>query len=441
MNKKNKKILIIILLSFFVYRFYFNFISTTFQQVIMYGGMGLYMLMNYHRLLKYFSNMGKFTRIIIIALIMNITVLAATFFIPIIYQTNDFSFFTSNLRGLSYTFSYFIILDLIKTYLEPSNLRDSFMELFVYSSTVYVLFTIVTLLFPSLKSFWLSIIQESERNLYLLENNASYIARFGWAGFSSFVPTFYVSIAVLFNLYLLLKNFKSNNKLNNKYLITLFFLLLGNSFYGRIGLFNSLALIVFSLIYIIIRSNKKHYALFLIGGSSTLFLLLSIIQKFIPKMQYWYNWIMDPIINLLSTGQLNTTSTDHLSSMYFVPTLRTLLFGDGFYAGTLGNAYYMNTDVGFLRPMLFYGIIFLVIGYGISILLAFSISFNNRDNYFLSFMLIFTLFLFEAKGEINLTLLPILYTLFIAEVENRKREINLNNVGAPQKTYEYLKDK
>lgn len=429
MNKKLKTLCIILIASYFIYRFYFNFISTSVQQAIFFGLLAAYGGYNYHRIIHYFNNLGNLKVLFIIIILLHVSVLTATFFVPIIYGTYDFTYFISNLRSFSYTVSYIILIDLIKVHLQPENLTEKFMEIFIYSSSLYVVFSILTLVLPPFRSFWLSIIHESERNLHLLRNNPSYIARFGWTGFSSFVVTFFVSIAILFSLFLLIKELKNTQRINFKYLMTVFLLLIGNSFYGRVGLFNSLALLILAIFYIILKSTKKHYAVFLVGGGGVAFLLFSVIQNFVPQMQQWYNWIMDPIINLLTTGQLNTTSTDHLFSMYFLPNFRTLLFGDGFYAGTMGNSYYMSVDVGYLRPMLFYGVIFLMIGYSICVLLALALSKGNKINIFLSLMLILTLFIFEVKGEVTLTLTPVLYALFLAEAETRKSKIVRLNYG------------
>lgn len=420
MNKDFKKFIIVLIASYFIFRFYFNFVSTTFQQVLLFGFLGAYWVIYYPRLVGYIRNLGNLKLIFSVIVLMHISVLSAAFFTPLVYGTNDFSYFTSNLRSFSYTLSYVVLIDLVKVHLKPADITKSFMDIFIYSSTLYVTFSILTLVFPPLRSFWLSVIIESERNIHLLQNNPSYIARFGWTGFSSFVVTFFVSIAVVFSLFLLLRSVKNNQKIEMKYLFTLVLLLIGNSFYGRVGLFNSLALIGMSFLYILFRSKKKHYAVFLVGGSGLTFLLFSIVQNFVPQMQQWYSWIMDPIINLVTTGSLNTTSTDHLFSMYFMPNVRTFLFGDGFYRGTMGNSYYMSVDVGFLRPMLFYGVFFLIIGYSISVFLAFALCHKKKENLLLTLMLVFSLFVFEFKGEVTLTITPILYALFLAEAESRR---------------------
>jgi hypothetical protein len=42
--------------------------------------------------------------------------------------------------------------------------------------------------------------------------------------------------------------------------------------------------------------------------------------------------------------------------MYFLPELKTLLIGDGYFHNPNGPGYYMKVDAGYLRMVLFYGI-------------------------------------------------------------------------------------
>src|SRR5690606_38149554 len=54
-------------------------------------------------------------------------------------------------------------------------------------------------------------------------------------------------------------------------------------------------------------------------------------------------------------GTLTTVSTDMLSEMYFTIDWQTFIFGDGKYINPDGS-YYLYTDAGYMRNILFYGI-------------------------------------------------------------------------------------
>ena len=59
-----------------------------------------------------------------------------------------------------------------------------------------------------------------------------------------------------------------------------------------------------------------------------------------------------------SQGSLETASSNELKGMYYMPPLKTALIGDGFYVSPYDNTrYYMDTDAGYMRHILFYGIL------------------------------------------------------------------------------------
>ncbi|AXQ99037.1 hypothetical protein D0N37_15800 [Pseudoalteromonas piscicida] len=68
------------------------------------------------------------------------------------------------------------------------------------------------------------------------------------------------------------------------------------------------------------------------------------------------NWMFELFINFFESGTLKTSSSDSLKTLFFMPTEYTILFGDGLYLSDEGE-YYKQTDVGFLRLILFGGLI------------------------------------------------------------------------------------
>ena len=149
-----------------------------------------------------------------------------------------------------------------------------------------------------------------------------------------------------------------------------------------------------------------------------LFIGLTIFKEVNTAIEGWYNWAMDPIIDLFSTGKIQTSSTDSLLGMYFLPEWKTILFGDGFYMDPITGSYYMAVDVGFLRPMLFYGIFLTLIAYSIPVLLFFSLFILDKRNWILSALLILTMFVFELKGEVYMAIIPVAAMLYYSEAIN-----------------------
>lgn len=67
-------------------------------------------------------------------------------------------------------------------------------------------------------------------------------------------------------------------------------------------------------------------------------------------------YVFEAIFTFESTGSFSTTSTDKLfGDMYFQIPISTFLLGDGLYGGVNGG-YYMSTDAGYMRIILYTGI-------------------------------------------------------------------------------------
>lgn len=429
MTKKMKYYLILFLAHYLFYPFYLGFVSNALQQVIIFGCLGAYAFFNFNQIKPLFTNLGKYKTTLTYSLIIYGIVIAATLFIPVLYGTNDFSYLYVHIRYLIYLLSYIVLLAMIRTHVKTDNLKDEVMSMFTIATRNYVIFTILLITFEPLKSFWISIIHETPRRLELLEM-PSYFARIGWAGYSGFSATFFCTLAALFTIYLIVKSMQEEHKIKKTYVISLLFALIGNAFYGRSGLLSSLVLIGFGIVYIIFINKKVHYAVILLLGIVGVFFFLSILQQFNETLANWYDWMMQPILSILTTGRVQTTSTDALWTMWFIPDVPTLFFGNGFYTSPVSGSYYMGTDVGFIRPTLFFGFFFLILSYAIPIVLSLSIGLKNNVNRLFALMMIFTLFIFEVKAEVITLLIPIVIVLFLAEYSSNRCEENKYKISA-----------
>ena len=76
------------------------------------------------------------------------------------------------------------------------------------------------------------------------------------------------------------------------------------------------------------------------------------------------NWAFELFINLGESGELESSSTNQLKDMYIFPdNISTWLLGDG--KSIDGNGFYMNTDVGYIRSIFYWGIIGSIVYYSI----------------------------------------------------------------------------
>jgi len=137
-----------------------------------------------------------------------------------------------------------------------------------------------------------------------------------------------------------------------------------------------------------------------------LVILLILIYLNIDFDQPVFQWAFEPLLNFAEgRGFTSSSSVNLVQDMLFVPSLSQFLFGDGVYTDKYGG-YYMGTDSGLLRSVLFGG--FLMLSMTIFPYVAMLIySANSRHFIFgrkLSIvMMIVVAFILQVKGEIFIT--------------------------------------
>ncbi|RSO33701.1 hypothetical protein EA763_11435 [Acinetobacter lactucae] len=140
--------------------------------------------------------------------------------------------------------------------------------------------------------------------------------------------------------------------------------------------------------------------------------------NYLPFLEDVNAWISE----LYSQDDINDSGTiQQLKSMFYFPSEFTLLWGDGKYEAPNG-AYYGNTDVGYMRNILFGGVGFLLL------LLAnfFSIFSNVKFNFlilgviFISLLLHFKgVFIFNNPGFFPI-ILSIVYSIYLSNIGGKE---------------------
>lgn len=165
-------------------------------------------------------------------------------------------------------------------------------------------------------------------------------------------------------------------------------------------------LAVFILIQFFILLNKKYlytrlFPVFIVAAIVTAFGVYSIVSnQALLDNSFILRWALEPIINYVNSGDFSTNSSDTLSSFYFYPGDNTFYFGDWKYVNNDGS-YYHHVDAGYMRVMLFMGIIFSSVYYIIWINMNFSIMNNLRCRNTKAFVIFFiiTMFVLHYKGN------------------------------------------
>lgn len=210
------------------------------------------------------------------------------------------------------------------------------------------------------------------------------------------------AFSVMFMVFLSNKNTWFINNRALKFVLFIF-LLSGTFFAGRTGYVGLFVVFLFALFNRGVAFSKKKI------NSREKFVWVVLIASFfaiISTIVYLYN-TNEAIYNLLNftfqnffllleDGSMKTSSMESLDNMYFGIDLYTFLIGDGQYIAKNGG-YYMSTDVGYMRAILYMG----VIGLFLLLLMQLSImKLKKGDEVKLKRYLFLLLLLLNAKGEV-----------------------------------------
>lgn len=376
---------------FFIYTPKFN-IPSVIMSIISYGVPIVYLLFNL-KLIKRF-NQRQWMILFFASLLSLLSVV-----VPMIFDTGDYSYFVTSLAFFKKAVTYIALLCLIiKTHGEEKSLYY-FMYYFALIHVAYAIGTLCLVLIPKLHDLWFSIVEKE----VMLGNVSGRLFRTGWLGFSGFRLTLYCTFSVVFALYL---RFGSKKPIINttQFLFLFIGCITGNMFYGRSGLIVSLIVSALGIVYWN-RKNLKRLVtlaitiLLLIGGVATL--------RFIPGLNSWYEWMSSPIVNLITTGDMQDKSFDRLQEMQQVEIQdETLVFGDGYY--NKDGHYYMRTDAGFKRNILFWGLFGALISYGATLYCIFGFS---RISRLITLQMLVVFIAFEYKGAVYYEFLPLAFAI------------------------------
>ncbi len=210
---------------------------------------------------------------------------------------------------------------------------------------------------------------------------------------------------------------------------TFVLLIFGGLSAGRTSLIGLSIGIVFSILIILFQKRFRVKKMFQIKRMNAILSVIAImiliiigsvgirtnhndqqIDKLIQfSFQFYYNY--------KETGNVSTPSTDALfGRMYFLPETKTVLIGEGRYTNEDGS-YYMRTDAGYMRDILYYGI------FGIITLFIYQILFFNwkRLLVFQNILILTYLSILHLKGDVIGYLIMTQNVLFLYFLYNRTK--------------------
>ena len=120
----------------------------------------------------------------------------------IINKTDDYSYIIFLCGTILSVLRNFLLVWLIHKYPDKKNRKSIiYLKIFLYACFVYVAFTILFIIFPSFKNFWIKKVIKTAIFDYF-----AYEFRYSINGFAAFASSTIFSIAVILNAYLIVKS-------------------------------------------------------------------------------------------------------------------------------------------------------------------------------------------------------------------------------------------
>ncbi len=313
---------------------------------------------------------------------------------------NDISFLIITIKMLLFCIASTIVI--INIYIANSGHSETRMAFNNYlyiigaiQSTI-ILFAIVN---PSLADLIKSLQNNDSNNSALVAEGLRGVALSSMQFFG--LATFYCLL-----LTFLANDFVCRNISMRRTIFYLILFVFSSIFVSRTAILGCIIFFIYIFNPLAKFSKKRSLALLIYFSSFLIVTLLSLMVIFPEKItiitEKVIPWAFEFIYSFSDSGKFATASTDELSKMYFPISELTFLIGDGRYAGDVAGAYYMSTDAGYMRPVL-YGGFLLLSAMIISWIIWLSDICKNGNDKFLFLTLLFLSFLLQYKGEFIVT--------------------------------------
>lgn len=360
--------------------------------------------------MNFFSCLMK-NKLVIFSLTVSLLLLLFSAFITIFHNQYDFAI----LRTLSNNFLSLIgcvaLVSLVYTWAGKKGIID----MMVHILFVQAFFILIMLLSPEVRE----LIQSFIRTESQMERMATYhnVRGLGVSGTVAF------GLAVTMGMLGLLLHywFAFYRKKSNSLVTFIIFMLclLAALSAGRTAVLGFMLGFVFYLFSMnlsgLLKNSFKQVFIFGLLVSSLMFYILN--NEFLMEIAFLYSrYVFRFVWNYLETGSFSVNSLAVLDKMYFVPPEKETLFGSGRYVNFDGS-YYMHTDAGYMRFVLFFGVLASFFMYITYILLNFWAYIKVKSvlpqaAVFYS-SLVFISFVFHYKGEIIFYSVPFMKIFYL----------------------------
>ena len=405
-----RRIVTVLMAAYLMNVFYFSMYESA-QKLLLWSLIAGYLLLNIRTVSKIVNGiiLGYLQKknVLLLFLVWGAFILL----IPLLHGTYDYSYFGEYITIVAVVLNCLVICVRIYKTEGEKDLSEKFMRVFIYAMVLYVFSSIIAIVFPPYREFIIKTVSMSDiaRSNIQVEK---YRTRIGFAGLSVYSSGIKCALANLFVLFFAFKSLRENNKIRLGIWFLYAWTILGEFFYSRTSLLLSLISLFLFIVMVLIRLHRitKFLKFVLLGGVAALFVIMLVGQ--FEGDNASLAWQLEVLVNMLNGRGFNAASLNIMRRMAFVPSISTLLFGDGRYAGENGG-YYMSTDLGYMRSILYYGLPgFLFVVILVAATLKTIPKIRKEPEYSMLAIMGFIAFvIFEIKGECMGIFYPIVFTL------------------------------
>lgn len=314
--------------------------------------------------------------------------------VVLINRSSDISY----LKTFFHMFILICIGMLLYTYYESQNNENKIVNYIIVSFVVQSIIEWMAFLIPSFKRI---INLTKDASTIVMGQSYSGVRANALAGSDFFGLS--SAFAIVFLIFWSSKNTIFKNNRTIKFIIYIV-LLSGTFFSGRTGYIGLCVAILYGILYKLNNKRKqaglrtKELLLGVIGIIGITFAVPFFVTQYSENdnIQNLFNFTFQSFINKRTSGSFDITSLQSLRNMYIKINPITFIMGDGQYIDSTGK-YYMGTDVGYLRVILFMGIIGLMLLFLMQLLI---LKPRNGKEPLLKKILLLLLLILNLKGEV-----------------------------------------
>lgn len=281
----------------------------------------------------------------------------------VINETDQLTFaLTKGVYMLLYICSSFFVIYMMSKAYYPFTPTQAF-ESFIWVTVAQAIISLLFFCFPNILELYNSIVLLDDDAIQKAEAlNAFRLNSIGSVKYANAAVHYGIALWLLILLYLT-RDSRFYHSTPSLYVLGPLFCLC-----GILSARTFFIILVVTILYVIYLIGYRRICLIVsVLGRLFVPMLIAgaciILYMVVHNLDFIIEWALELFINMADSGAMESASTNELKEMYVFPqTIKTWIIGDGMSNSATGG-FYMNSDVGYIRSLYYWGIIGSVVYY------------------------------------------------------------------------------